>query len=103
MRKTEMNYRPFTNPLTHYKISLKALPWIRTRHGLLLMLTCLLLSACWGDGEAAPAAAADSGATAPVSALPTSATPANDVATPTEIAATATPAGIAALISTPAT
>lgn len=82
-----MNYRPDAKPRTLELLQ-------RACHGLLLLLTCLLLAACWGGEE--PAAAE-----APQSALPTSEATASEAAAPTDTTTAATPAGIAALASTP--
>ena len=72
-------------------------------HGLLLLLTCLLLTGCWGD-EATPEATGQPVAEAPVSALPTGEI--TDTAVPTDTAtaetAATTPEGIAALATTSA-
>lgn len=91
-----MNYRPIANPHSpHLLTNLLR----RARHGLLLLFTCLLLAACWGEEEASPAAAA------PVSALPTTEAAVSAAAVPTDTTAPATvattPEGIATLATTP--
>ena len=78
---------------------------------MLLLLTCLLLAACWGNEEPAPEGDVQPTTTAPVSALPTAeattvgatavTTTAVAAAAPTQTSVAATPPGIATLVSTP--
>lgn len=78
-----------------------------TRHGLLLLLACLVLVACSGEEEATPETTFIPAADSPMSPLPTEApmTETEDVAasaeTPTDAVEAETPSGIAALVSTP--
>lgn len=87
-----MNFRPFAN--MHSPLGRKV------RQSLLLLSTCLLLAACWGNDEPTPEATTQPAAEAPVSALPTTdatasaeAEPANTDEVPTAgVAAVASPA-----------
>ena len=91
-----MNYRPIANLHSpHLSTSLLR----HARHGMLVFFTCLLLTACGGGEEAAPAAEA------PVSALPTTEATVSAAAAPTDTTApataAATPEGIATLATAP--
>jgi hypothetical protein len=98
-----MNIRPFADrqPQAHLMNLVT-----RARHGLYLVIVCLLLAGCWGDDQ--PPATVEPAAEAPVSALPTDETggetesetqasaPISDTAAPTQATTDTTTAEVAA-------
>lgn len=92
-----MNFRP---------LNMHALLGRKMRLSLLLLSTCLLLAACWGNEEPTPEATTQPAAEAPVSALPTndatSGATASAEAAPTNTSESSAVAEVAAVAS-PAT